>query len=312
MSFRIIAGALCCSLLLSVFAHPIVAQITAVHVTAVQGTPGGKTVPLTGFKESSEEFLQAGEIQLFDGISTFGWKGNARIEDGKLYFAGNVEDTPYWFSDQPVFEVRYSEQLLRGTRSVPMCLNKENMKPLFDGKTLTGWTPHGNIQAQVSDGVIVLGGGAGCLESEGQYADFFLQLEYFTPIRPEGKGVNSGVFFRCIPKEIMNGYECQILNKAGEADYKNFIGTDTGGIFRRQVGRNVAPQDGKWNYLTIVAKGTRMSTWVNGIQTADWTDERPAHNNPRNGKRTEAGTIQFQSHDPATEIQFRNIRMIEL
>ena len=110
----------------------------------------------------------------------------------------------------------------------------------------------------------------------------------------------------------MNGYECQILNNPGAKDYESFIGTDTGGIFRRQVGRNVGPKDGEWNYLTIAAKGARMATWVNGIQVTDFEDERAPHNNPRNGKRTEAGTIQFQGHDEGTEILFRNIRIREL
>jgi len=292
-------------------------------LAAAQGTPGGKTPVLTGFTPLSEEELKVGVIRLFDGISTFGWKGDAKVEKGsvrypntfQLSFTGKFEDTPCWFFDEiGELEKAYTAGRLADghVEIVVQPGKKRETTSLFDGKTLVDWTLHGKAEAVVEDGAIRLTNGQGSLESDGKYGDFVLQLEYFTPVRPEGKGVNSGVFFRCIPGEVMNGYECQILNKPGENDYKNFIGTDTGGIFRRQVGRNVGPKDGEWNYLTLAARGARMAAWVNGIQVTDWTDERAPHNNPRNGCRTEAGTIQFQGHDPETEILFRNIRIQEL
>jgi len=298
------------SLLFCVFATAAIAQ----------GTPGGKTTIITEFTPLSQEELQKGTIRLFDGFSTYGWKGDVKVENRILYFKDfeeKFEDTPYWFFKPgaeklvqypaiPQAEVRQMERgklpPLRGFE-----LRVEGQKPLFDGKTLDGWKLHGKAEAVVENGTIKLTNGSGSLESEGKYGDFILQLEYKTD-----KVVNSGVFFRSIPGEIMNGYECQILNNSPDGDYEKFIGTDTGGIFRRQVGRNVGPKDGEWNYLTIAAKGNRMATWVNGIQVTDWTDERTPHNNPRNGSRTEAGTIQFQGHDPGTEIWFRNIRIREL
>jgi hypothetical protein len=44
----------------------------------------------------------------------------------------------------------------------------------------------------------------------------------------------------------------------------------------------------------------------------DWTDEREAHKNPRNGLRLEKGTLQIQGHDPTTDLSFRNLRAREL
>ena len=285
-------------------------------LAAAQGTPGGKTPVLTGFATLSEEELQDGTILFFDGISTFGWKGNTKLENGKLLLPTKPEDSPLWFFDEHRRLSTASDVWLETAKLPPAKIFVQRMspemKPLFDGKTLDGWTIRGNAEAEVKEGVLRLTNGSGSLESDGKYGDFTLQLEYFTPVRPEGQGINSGVFFRCIPGETMNGYECQILNKPGEKDYQSFIGTDTGGIFRRQVGRNVGPKDGEWNYLTIAARGNRIATWVNGIQVTDWTDERAPHNNPRNGLRTEAGTIQFQGHDSSTEILFRNIRIREL
>lgn len=273
-------------------------------IAAAQGTPGGKTPIFTGFTPLSEQQLQEGYIRPFNKVDTFGWK-NAMLNDGKLHFTGAVANTPFAFLGydavpRNIFTDTDADRP-KGVRTL-----------IFDGKTLTGWTLRDKSEAVVVDGAIHLTNGSGSLESEGKYGDFVLQLEYFTPERPEGKGINSGVFFRCIPGQTMNGYECQILNNPGENDYKSFVGTDTGGIFRRQVGRNVGPKDGEWNYLTLAAKGARIATWVNGIQVTDWTDERVSHENPRNGRRTEAGTIQFQGHDPDTDILFRNIRIWEL
>ena len=282
--------------------------ISLTAVVVAQGTPGGRSVDFTGFIPMSELHLQEGFLRPFDNVGTFGWSRNRadlRLNTGLLHFTGQVADTPFFFL-QPA-GVPVPRHIFAGTDT----MRPEGMTPIFDGETLNGWRTRGNVQAEVVDGVIRLTGGSGSLESEGAYADFVLQLEYYTPVRPAGRGVNSGVFFRCIPGETMNGYECQILNNPSERDFANFIGTETGGIFRRQAARNVGPQDGEWNYLTIAARGPRIATWVNGIQVTNWTDERPPHNNPRNGLRLEAGTIQFQGHDPETLILFRNIRIRE-
>jgi len=285
-------------------------------LVAAQGTPGGKTPILTGFTPLSEKELQDGVIRLFDGFSTFGWKEEGvRVENGRLhYITLESEDTPFWFftGTMRLENVVYFSNIAPPRATARQITTQpRQMTSLFDGKTLAGWTLRGKAEAEVVEGAIRLTKGSGSLESEGKFGDFVLQLEYLTPVRKD-KGINSGVFFRCIPGETMNGYECQILNKPGESDYEKFIGTDTGGLFRRQVGRNVGPKDGEWNYITIAARGNRMATWVNGIQVTDWTDDREPHDNPRNGCRVEAGTIQFQGHDAGTEILFRNIRILNL
>ncbi|MDR0336721.1 MAG: DUF1080 domain-containing protein [Planctomycetaceae bacterium] len=296
---------------------------------------GVKPPLLVGFSPLTEAELQAGWIRLFDGVSLYGWRplaGNYSVRNGLLVSDPNQNGVIRCTS-------RFGNSILTGERrpanaqgnwapfTLSMTTNQSNragipditldsgqfrdikiqfqkMQPMFDGKTLKGWTVKPKANAKVEDGAIRLTGGSGSIESEGRYNDFILQLEYKTD-----KPVNSGVFFRCIPGELMNGYECQIFNNPPDEDYKKFIGTDTGGIFRRQVGRNVNPKDGQWNYLTIFVRGVQISTWVNGIQTADWVDERDPDPNPRQGRRTESGTIQFQGHDPETDILFRNIRI---
>ncbi|MDR0610538.1 MAG: DUF1080 domain-containing protein [Planctomycetaceae bacterium] len=315
----------------------IVFTIIALPFSSFGAEPDSSVKPpvLVGFDPLTETELQDGWIRLFDGVSLYGWRsieGKYSVKNGLLVCVPNQNSAIRFTS-------RFGNSILTGERRpadakgnwTPFTLRLETtpsgktgthditldsgqfrnikiqpqgMKSIFDAKTLNGWTVKPNANAKVENGAIRLSGGSGSLESEERYGDFILQLEYKTD-----KPVNSGVFFRCIPGELMNGYECQIFNNPPEGDYKKFIGTDTGGIFRRQIGRNVNPQDGQWNYLTIFARGAQISTWVNGIQTADWIDERDPNPNPRKGRRTDAGTIQFQGHDQETNILFRNIRI---
>lgn len=184
-------------------------------------------------------------------------------------------------------------------------------KSIFNGKDLTGWNTKGAMQSVFSvnkEGDIHVKNGKGQLESDHSYGNFALQLEGFV----NGKSLNSGIFFRCIPHDVMMGYECQIQN-----GFKNFDRTQpedcgTGGIFRRQNARLVLPDDFEWFYMTIIAVGPHFSTWVNGTQVCDWTDDRPADENPRKGLRLKPGTLMIQGHDPTTDLSFRNLRIVEL
>jgi len=64
--------------------------------------------------------------------------------------------------------------------------------------------------------------------------------------------------------------------------------------------------------MTIVANGNHLAVWVNGYQTADYTDNRPANKSARKGSKTDKGPISLQGHDPTTDLSFRNIRIAEL
>lgn len=76
--------------------------------------------------------------------------------------------------------------------------------------------------------------------------------------------------------------------------------------------RKVVANDFEWFWKTIHADDNHMAVWVNGRQVNDWTDRRKPNANPRRGLRLEAGTIQFQGHDPTTDISFRDIGIAEL
>jgi len=325
--------------------RPVAVDEAAAYPSQETGT---KPPILTGFATLTKEQLDEGWVQLFDGISTFGWEiaegegtlsvmtdgtknflvfdktnqGEAAIishrfcgdllryeGNGNIVLSGRTKGWTFHFD-----VLSHLDVLSTTTRALPSGL-RAKLNTTYDIQPLTesDWKPvAGASEAKWSDGVLELTGGVGMVETVKEYGDFILQLEYFTPVRPDGEGINSGVFFRCIPGEILNGYKCQIFNSPPDEYYARFIGADTGGILRQHVGRNVGAKDGEWNYLTIAARGADVAIWVNGIQVTDWTDKREEDPNPRRGKRLQPGTIQLQGHDPEMKIMFRNMRIVEI
>jgi hypothetical protein len=72
------------------------------------------------------------------------------------------------------------------------------------------------------------------------------------------------------------------------------------------------PDDKAWFTMTLVARGDHFASWVDGLQVADWTDTRAAAENPREGRRLEAGHLILQGHDPTTDLNFSNLRIADL
>jgi len=174
-------------------------------------------------------------------------------------------------------------------------------------KSMDGWqkSPGDAMTAtQTEAGEVQLQGGKGHLELLQNLGDFALQATVLVE-KPE---INSGIFFRCIPGQDMNGYECQVHH--GFADDRR-APTDSGmgAIFRRQAARAVLSDIGQPAHVTLIADGPRFATWVEGIQVVDWTDTREPKENPREGLRLEPGTIQLQGHDPTTAATFQSLRI---
>ncbi len=185
------------------------------------------------------------------------------------------------------------------------------LKSIFNGKDLSGWKVYPDKKSVYSvtpQGELNVKNGNGQLESEGQYADFVLQLDVFS----NGQHLNSGIFFRSIPGEFWNGYESQIRNEYSDGDRTRPVDFGTGAIYRRRAARKVVADDFTWFTKTLVVSGNHMAVWVNGYQVTDWTDTREPNPNPRNGLRLAKGTLIIQGHDPTTDLSFRNIRIAEM
>ena len=153
------------------------------------------------------------------------------------------------------------------------------LKPLLNGKDLTGWTVDGTGKSEftVTDaGELHLSNGPGQIATDESFQDFVLQLE----CKVNGDGLNSGVFFRTLPTGRWQGYESQINNRYHDGDRTRPTDYGTGGIYRRQPARRVVADDHQWFTNTIVAEGPHMAVWVNGYQVSDWIDKRSAAKNP--------------------------------
>ncbi len=180
---------------------------------------------------------------------------------------------------------------------------------LFNGKDLSGWKTYDVIDVGVNEnGELTVKNGNGSLESALRYGDFNLSLDVYV----NGEDLNSGVFFRCIPGEKMNGYECQVHFGFLDGDRTKPKDCGTGGIFRRVDARKVIGNDKEWVNVYINAVGNHFAVWVNGEQVSDWTDTRKADPNPRRGLRLDPGTIQLQGHDATSDFKFRNIVIEEI
>ena len=213
---------------------------------------------------------------------------------------------------QPLRRGRIGLQLNEGQVAFrDIKLKPLKLDPLFNSKDLQGWKTYPDMASKFTvtdEGWLNVQDGRGQLETERMLGDFVLQLECMT----HAKNLNSGIFFRCIPGDVMMGYECQIHNGMKDQDPLKPEDCGTGGFFRRQDARRVVAKDLQWFHQTLIVDGPHMAAWVNGYQVSDWTDERPAHENPRKGLRLEAGTIMIQGHDPTTNISFRNLMATEL
>ena len=186
-----------------------------------------------------------------------------------------------------------------------------SQKPLFDGTDLNNWKTDQSMASEFSvteNGELSVVNGKGQLESKDKFANFVLSFQCKT----NAQSLNSGMFFRCIPGDVMNGYESQIQNGFKDDDRSVPKDCGTGGIFRRVNARVVNANDQEWFATTIIATGKRIGVWVNGLQVTDWVDNRKPNENPRRGYRAEAGTLTIQGHDPTTDILFRQIQAHEL
>ena len=190
--------------------------------------------------------------------------------------------------------------VLLGT--IQMC-NQEKTK-IFNEKNLDGWIIYGTEKWYVNDdGELVCESGPdkeyGYLGTEKEYKDLMLELEFMQ----EADG-NSGVFFRStIEGTKIAGWQVEVAPK----------GHDTGGIYE-SYGRGWLVQipdekenilkEGEWNKLKIQVVGGNVTTWLNGEQMVDFSDEKI-------GEAT--GCIALQIHSGGgIKVRWRNIFITEL
>ena len=188
--------------------------------------------------------------------------------------------------------------------------------PLFDGKTLTGWDGDPKVW-RVENGEIVGGSMAGnprneFLTTKRSFYNFRLTLEYKL-IGTEGF-VNAGVQFRSQratnPPNEMIGYQADIGHGHtgslyDESRRKKFLaraGAGYGGVGVKDESEIAdLEKKGEWNKYEIRAEGPRITIFLNGKATLDYTETDPSIDDAY-------GLIGLQIHGNCkAEIRFRNV-----
>jgi len=192
---------------------------------------------------------------------------------------------------------------------------EEGFVPLFDGKTMTGWTGEAKEYFAVESGCLVCQKGcSGKLLTQREYGDFVLRFDFkLTP------GANNGLAIRA-PKEgdaAFAGIELQILDNSAER-YRElkayqFHGSAYGIAPAR---RGALKPVGEWNSQEVRCQGRRLQVILNCKMILDIDLDNAAPNgktidgNDHPGLERRQGHLGFLCHgDP---VQFRNIRIKEL
>ena len=203
--------------------------------------------------------------------------------------------------------------------SLPPQAMTDEWRPLFDGKTTTGWRefrkPSISPGWKVIDATLVRAdSGAGDIITDEQFRNFELELEWMLP-----KGGNSGVFYRAteaVDTIWKAAPEMQILDDANHADGKSPLTSAGASYGLYPAPRGVVRPADQWNTARLVVNGNHVEHWLNGTKlleyelgSADWKDrvaKSKFNTRPLYGK-AEQGHIGLQDHD--NRVAFRNIRI---
>ncbi len=171
---------------------------------------------------------------------------------------------------------------------------KANWVSLFNGKDLTGWTPHGKATWSVQDGVLVGIGGMGHLYSDVACSDF--EAKGMFRVTNLGATPNSGFYFRAHPPadnvdDFPRGYEAQICNHGdGYTGWLWKPGTPTG------KATELLTKDGEWFSYRIRAVGTHIQFWINDKSVMQYDDAE-----------YKEGHFAIQGHNPGMKVEAKDL-----
>lgn len=192
---------------------------------------------------------------------------------------------------------------------VGMTDDETGFVPLFDGKTLDGWTGGDYV---VEDGMLVCPEkGGGYLRTEKEYDDFILRFELKLP-----PGGNNGVAIRApaAGHVAYDGMEIQIIDNTAERYAKLRPVQYHGSIYDVVPAKRGALKPvGEWNEQEILADGRHIRVTLNGQVIVDANLDHitdPAVLKKHPGLQRAIGHIGFLGH--SSRIEFRNIRIKEL
>jgi len=208
----------------------------------------------------------------------------------------------------------------------------KDMKPLFNGKDLSGW--EGDMRLwSFKDGVVrgettkenVAQGNTFLVWKGGELKDFELRLSF------RNDHGNSGIQYRSklVPPKagaqnqwVIEGYQAEVENTPGKVGFlyhergrgylcnvgeKVEIGADgkpkvVGKLGAKdEIGKTYKKSD--WNDYVIIAEGNHLRHYLNGIQTVDAID-----NDPKGSLASGLLALQIHAGDPMV-VEFKDVRL---
>ena len=176
-------------------------------------------------------------------------------------------------------------------------------KKLFNGENLDGWSIYGTEKWYVEDGLLVCESGPdkayGYLGTNDHFKNFELTLEF----KQEANG-NSGVFIRSIVDGTkVSGWQVEVAPP----------GHNTGGVYesygrgwliKPDPEKDKALKMGEWNKMKIRVNGDQLTSWLNGTEMVDITDEKIGQGE---------GSVALQIHDGGgIKVKWRKIKIKQL
>jgi hypothetical protein len=174
---------------------------------------------------------------------------------------------------------------------------------LFNGKDLSGWMIYGTEKWYVQDGLLISESGPdkgyGYLGTKENFDDFEVNLEF----KQEANG-NSGVFIRStVDGTKVSGWQVEVAPP----------GSNTGGIYesygrgwliKPEAEKDKALKFGEWNKMKIVVKGNNVTSYLNGVEMVNFSDDKIGK-----GK----GGVLLQIHDGGgIKVYWKNIVLKKL
>jgi hypothetical protein len=197
--------------------------------------------------------------------------------------------------------------------------SKTMWRVLFDGTSLDAWRGYKTDKVpsgwRIADGLLVKDASVGDIVSKDEFGDFELELEW--KIAEAG---NSGIFYRGTEEYdhiYWSAPEYQLLDDIKAADNKTRL-TCAGaayGLYPSPAG-HLKPV-GEWNLTRIIAKGSHVEHWLNGVKLLeyelwgpDWEAKVKSSKFAAypNFGRAKQGHIGLQG-DHSGVLAFRNIRV---
>lgn len=211
----------------------------------------------------------------------------------------------------------------------PLANAQKGFKPLFDGKTTTGWHTYGKTSAgsawEVVDGTLHMNpdkkgkDGGGDLVTDKEYGDFHLKLEW--KVAPKA---NSGIIFYVhedpkFKQTYLTGPEMQVLDNDGHPDGK--ITKHRSGDLYDMIQSTSEPVKavGEWNQAEIISRKGKLTFILNGVtvvKTTMWDENWKSLIAGSKFAKWEGfgtyktGKIALQDH--GDQVWYRNISIKEL